>query len=198
MYTRGDVVYLLTARGLTVAKDFPTDPYVDGLDPGVVAQWEWSGVPAVQLLGRAGRDIQGSMTDGRMWGSEAPIFRRAGREHVFSIGPAIESVLPSRRDPNVSWCLTGIYTGSAGSDEWIYRLNWKTDKAARVVNDLLEIDFQPDDRYYAGVTQNKTTRPLGKKRVWARDVVAGDTRAGKRWIVLGGLVHATSVSIQPQ
>ena len=117
---------------------------------------------------------------------------------MFPIGPDVERVLPSRRNPNVSWCLTGSYAASAGSEEWIYRLNWKTDKAARVVNDLLDIDFQPDNRYYAGVTHDKTTRLLGRKRVWARDVVAGDTVTGKRWVVLGGLVHATSVSIQPR
>jgi len=196
LYSVASTVYLLSGSGLNVVPA-PTDPYVDGLGSDVGAEWKLSGFPTVQLLTTFGPEVKGTEVDGGEWGSQAPIFRRNGKEHTFLIGPEVTRLVPSHRNPDISWCVTGNYAGSAGSHEWIYQLNWKTDKAKCVVSDLLDIDFQPDNRYYAGITTNKVTRPLGKKEVWARDVVAGDLETGKRWIVLGGLVHATSVSIQP-
>lgn len=167
-------------------------------DEDVERAWSWPGQPSVELLFVTGPTVVVHDSGGGTGKGGAPIFRRAGQKHTFAIGGQVVKLLPSRKDRDTMWCLSGSYAGSAGSHELIYRMDWKTDQAKCAVDDLLDIDFQADNRYYAGITWNKDTRPLGKKRVWARDVVAGDTRTGMRWIVLGGLVHATSVSIQPE
>ncbi|MFI5384716.1 MAG: hypothetical protein ACHQ50_01215 [Fimbriimonadales bacterium] len=194
LYSIGSDVQRLTAGGSFPYKE-TDDPEADQNDDAVT--WKWRGLPTVKYVGPEGPNLVTNLSGGGTEEGPAPVFERNGRRHTFLVGGDVVHVTPSHRDPDITWCLTGSYAGSAGSHEWIYRMDWKTDKAKCVVDDLLDIDFQPDNRYYAGITTNKVTRPLGKKMVWARDVVAGDLQTGKRWIVLGGLVHATSVSIQP-
>jgi len=197
LYSIAGTVYRLTEKGLTLVPGGIPNAFSGGHEVGVEAIWKWPGLSAIELLSKTGPEVKGTDSNGGGWGSEAPVFRRDGKDHTFLIGPEVTRLVPSRRDPDISWCVTGSYAGSGGSHEWIYQLDWRTDQAKCVVRDLLDIDFQADSRYYAGVTTDKVTRPVGKKMVWARDVVAGDLQTVKRWIVLGGLVHAMSVSIQP-
>jgi hypothetical protein len=182
LYTKnGQLMKLTEGRFQPVAT--PANPFSEGND--LRAQWQWDKQPKVELL--------------QKYSGEYPsqILKRGHREHAFALAGRIVRLIPSELNPSVTWCLAGNYWASAGSNEWIYKLDWNRDTAQVVVDNLVAIDFQADHRTYAGLSPERTTRSLGKLRVWARDVIAGDTSSGKRWIVLGGLVHATSVSLPP-
>lgn len=93
--------------------------------------------------------------------------------------------------------LCGSYAGSGGCDEWIYLVDWRAGRCRCVANEVLNIDFDPDCRYWGARTNNKTTTDLGKKRVWSGDLWVGDVKTRKQWKITSGVVHGVDARIQP-
>ncbi|MBI1332741.1 MAG: hypothetical protein GC165_07660 [Armatimonadetes bacterium] len=101
-----------------------------------------------------------------------------------------------KKDQSKCWFMIGSYAGSAGCDEWLYEINWKTGKLSIVADDVLGIDFDPKYRYWVATSNNKTTTDLGQKKVWQDELWCGDTRNHRQWKIAGGLVHGDSISIR--
>ena len=102
------------------------------------------------------------------------------------------------RDHSKKWFLLGQYASSAGSDKWIYEIDWKKEQCSLVADDVLNIDFDPATRYWAASSNNKQTASPGKIRVWSRDLWVGDRITRKQWRIASGAVHGDSLSVQPE
>jgi hypothetical protein len=89
---------------------------------------------------------------------------------------------------------------SHGRNDTIYAIEIPTLKQTKIVGDLANLDYSPESAYYAGLSDGGSgTTPYGpKKVVWSSSVYAGDLKSGKRWLVLGGIVLAGSVSVSPE
>ncbi|MBS1716314.1 MAG: hypothetical protein JSS72_01125 [Armatimonadetes bacterium] len=135
---------------------------------------------------------------GRTESMDTAIVERSGRKYnlCFDLdGPHRVAYTSARSDR--CWIRDGFYAGSAGCEEWMYEVNWKTGTSKCVIANVLDIDFGGDLGTWASLTTNKNTDTMGKIQVWVCDVCAGDIRTGKRWKIASGFVHATSVSVQP-
>ena len=96
-----------------------------------------------------------------------------------------------------AWFQIATRAGSAGSDEWIYEIDWKKGTSKVVVNEVLGIDFDSHARYWAAGSNNKSTTQLGKLMIWSGDLWCGDLRTGKQWRIAAGPVHGDCAAIQP-
>lgn len=100
-------------------------------------------------------------------------------------------------DHSKCWFEVGSYAGSAGCDQWIYEIDWKSETCVLVADTVLDIDFDPTSRYWAASSNNKNGVDLGKLIVWARDLWCGDRITKKQWRIASGAVHGDSISVQP-
>ena len=95
------------------------------------------------------------------------------------------------------WFKVGSYAGSAGSDEWIYEVNWKKGTCLPIADMVLGIDFDPNQRYWSASSNNKGTTKLGKLVIWQRELWCGDEATGSQWRIAAGAVHGDGAVIQP-
>lgn len=95
------------------------------------------------------------------------------------------------------WFLVGSYSGSAGSDQWVFEIDWQSGKVKVIAQDILGIDFEPHSRYWAASSNEKATAKFGRIRIWQRELWVGDARTGKQWRAASGAVHCDSARVQP-
>ncbi|MFI5385919.1 MAG: hypothetical protein ACHQ50_07340 [Fimbriimonadales bacterium] len=152
-------------------------------------------------------ESQCATTDGRQFGLmpdgndfNPPWKLRLGRQEytIFKDGPDwldVEAV----RAGTFYFRGQDVAGASHGRNDTIYAFVPNTAKLTKVVGDLARLDYRLDSPLYAGLSDGGMgVTPYGRKRVvWSSNVLAGDLRTGKRWVVLGGTVWAQDVAVQP-
>lgn len=113
---------------------------------------------------------------------------------------ASDGLYPIAMDGSLLWVKARTYGGMHGRVDQIYKFDPVSGAFNKVIGDIAYIDFIPSSPYYAGMDlAGEDLIPYGpKKNVVGAHLFAGDWKKGKRWLVLGGTVHVSSVSVQPE
>lgn len=100
-------------------------------------------------------------------------------------------------DKSQCWFQVGSYAGSGGCDQYVHRINWKTGIRTLVADEVLDIDFHPEQPYWAASSNNKGTTKLGNIVVWRRELWCGSIYSGEQWKLASGAVHGDSAVVRP-
>ncbi|HEY3782883.1 MAG TPA: hypothetical protein VGL56_17500 [Fimbriimonadaceae bacterium] len=216
-YSRGQAVYVQVPKP-TICEPPSTDPsakilaVTNGCLKAVPQLPKpanpWSGTcDGAELFKGAGlnvgyRDLDGTQEtlqerSGGTCGGNAFELSYGGSWHTFRI-PGPDLIWRSKTSADTCWVRTAAFASSAGSDIWIYALNLRTGEAKLIADDVLDVDFEADQPYWAASSNNKGTAQIGNHRVWARDLWVGDARTGRQWRIAQGAVYGESARIQPE
>lgn len=89
------------------------------------------------------------------------------------------------------------HAGSAGNTGYAWKLDLFSGISKLIANEVQEVEFDSNRRFWVGRGNNKETRKLGRIQVWTTDIHAGDSRISEQWKVTDGAVHADSVALRP-
>ncbi len=125
------------------------------------------------------------------------VIARLGREYILDIPGDLDYMLPGKK-PEHTWVISDLGYAEAGSFEWLFDVDWRTGKARGVADDVREIDFDPNGKYFTALEGGRDMGNYGsRRRVWTSRIYAGSLVTGRKWAIVPSLVLGESVALRP-
>jgi hypothetical protein len=155
----------------------------------------WASLPLDQVPQAVEEEFVFRPLSGETYRTESVVISNRGKSVRV---PSDVDFVWATDDPHRNWFSVSWPSGSGGSKEWIFEIDWKRERVRPIIRGLLGIDFDPSYEFWASSSPNKDRTRIGTSWVWQRELWCGRTAGDGLWRIASGAVHGDSISVQPE